>query len=502
MRLVLKLASALVLALLAPAAHSSEPRPRSSVEVVFSVPVGDDGLHYAGLVAEQRRWGPSSIAVDADGDLWIADAPARRVLRYSSSGALLQTIKLQRSVRSIDDLVPVDGELAVLDNAASSPRLLRLGTDGAVLEHTTLSLSSSAVTGISRDEHGGLYVDIEGRSRALRVARSGEEAMLYGEDTQSLRLTGESHRLTLDIGTTKRVEPFAHLLGRAVHLGLDDAGNSYVLVELVAMDSAIRVDWVVRRYDANLQLTGMARFPLGEQWVYVENALALSPAGEVFGLVTKPDRVDVVKLHFRSSLADILPAVPAATTAFPTAVVDSCRSRNSMLVVARSYVSNSVSLSSTNISGSCSGRQRPEGLTSSYRGVSYDWGGWDLPSTFNSYMASRRQAGDINSTSESCSRGVDCSGLVSRAWGLLSKASTTSLPSYAARLSSFQVMQPGDIVNLAGSHTAMLGASPNYFYESTVAGAKDGAIYSYRPWSYWNNYRPLRYLQVCGGSSQ
>ena len=95
----------------------------------------------------------------------------------------------------------------------------------------------------------------------------------------------------------------------------------------------------------------------------------------------------------------------------------------------------------------------------------YCWGGWSTQSEHITAMANCKSAGDICSTSGggcsgggaglSCASGHDCSGLVSRAWGLSSKQSTSTLPNLSTSIPLNQVQQ-GDILNVVGSHTRLV----------------------------------------------
>jgi hypothetical protein len=95
----------------------------------------------------------------------------------------------------------------------------------------------------------------------------------------------------------------------------------------------------------------------------------------------------------------------------------------------------------------------------------YCWGGWSTQEQHIAAMANCKSAGDICSANGggcsgggaglSCASGHDCSGLVSRAWGLTSKQSTSTLPGLSTAIPLSQV-QPGDIVNIAGSHVRLV----------------------------------------------
>src|SRR5205085_139466 len=126
----------------------------------------------------------------------------------------------------------------------------------------------------------------------------------------------------------------------------------------------------------------------------------------------------------------------------------SCQSVSAMTSIAKSYTSNSMFLTTTDLNGICPGRGKPRylGNTAGYfPSVPYDWGGYDSVSSFNNFMSAGYQAGDIDSnTIESCSKGVDCSGFVSNVWAsgryTTSTVSSISLPVTQSQL------QTGDII--------------------------------------------------------
>jgi hypothetical protein len=98
----------------------------------------------------------------------------------------------------------------------------------------------------------------------------------------------------------------------------------------------------------------------------------------------------------------------------------------------------------------------------------YCWGGFSSQSQHTTAMSNCKSAGDICSTAGgscssqgssgaglSCASGLDCSGLVSRAWGLTSHKGTGELPGLSTSI-GITDMQPGDIFNDVGNHTRLL----------------------------------------------
>jgi hypothetical protein len=303
-------------------------------------------------------------------------------------------------------------------------------------------------------------------------------------------------------------------LGGLRLLGVNPDGSFYVIAEEVVLSETIQVDQTVRHYDATGKLLGLARVPLAEQYTYVEHGLVVGPDGAVYVLITWPDRVEVQRLRFSKELKPILPTASAETSAQngeakAVAPLQGCRSRDSMMSVASEYVNNWKYLNSSNTDGACSGRCKPRYITvpnAYYASVAYDWGGWDTVSAYNSFMhPNSYQAGDAPRTGcaatvEGCSKGTDCSGFVSRCWGLSSKQSTCTLRDISGQLTSILVLLPGDIVDKCGVHVVLFASySGNglYAYESTTLSAYDRVVYTYSPYSRFSGYEPRRYYNVC-----
>lgn len=96
------------------------------------------------------------------------------------------------------------------------------------------------------------------------------------------------------------------------------------------------------------------------------------------------------------------------------------------------------------------------------QGVSYQWGGFSSIAEFEAGVASGKWAGHLPTDGKSFftpqAVGVDCSGLVSRVWGLSRKESTRSLPEICRRLEDWNDLLPGDVLNRAGRHTMIFVA--------------------------------------------
>ena len=97
-------------------------------------------------------------------------------------------------------------------------------------------------------------------------------------------------------------------------------------------------------------------------------------------------------------------------------------------------------------------------------GVPYKWGGFDTPARFDAGLRAGKAAGDVY-TQEKRRKGgaavsgdavgIDCSGFVSRCWGLAEKHSTSMLFGLSERLASPEALKPADVMNTAEGHVLL-----------------------------------------------
>lgn len=142
-------------------------------------------------------------------------------------------------------------------------------------------------------------------------------------------------------------------------------------------------------------------------------------------------------------------------------------------------------------------------------GMAYCWGCGHSVSAFKSGIAGDGKSGNrctklqgnpfgyIGNTF-----GVDCSGLVTRAMGRSEKhLGTSELEPYFSVFSDNVAMRMGDIFNKAGDHTAIFARQTSAGTPVIIeASATDWKVTEReRPWSYFKNYKRLRYKQFQDG---
>ena len=96
-------------------------------------------------------------------------------------------------------------------------------------------------------------------------------------------------------------------------------------------------------------------------------------------------------------------------------------------------------------------------------GMPYQWGGFATPEQFDREIAQGFAAGDVYTAEKrrlldaAVSRhatGIDCSGFISRCWGLSRSYSTRELQGICETI-SWEALQPGDVLNTWNAHVML-----------------------------------------------
>ena len=142
-------------------------------------------------------------------------------------------------------------------------------------------------------------------------------------------------------------------------------------------------------------------------------------------------------------------------------------------------------------------------------GIPYQWGGFATPEEFDRDIAAGLAAGDVYTSTkralldDAVSRGatgIDCSGFISRCWGLPRSFSTRELGALCDALPSYADLQPGDALNVHNSHVLLfshwLDAGRTRLAAYETGGPPDWKVirHTHRAESLrTKGYRPLRY---------
>ena len=292
-------------------------------EIIFSIPIGDKGIHYSGNNPNALIWGPAAIVIAPDDSFWIADTPANRLVHLDSKGSLLDQVGLKDSIVGIGDIDVTSKELWALDMASIPPKIVQLSLNGKVLEFYDLPQGmylEDGLSGIAIGNDGSILIELGGGENIIQfISSSGtvEKKKLEGYPFQdkvystfpaSLPSDDPSHRYIL-AGEKRIGVEFATELGGLNILSISTDGGFWVVVEEMIMNPAIQVDQKVYRYNGAGNLIGMARVPLAEMYVPISHGITVSSSGEVYILLTKPDGAEIHKLVFSAKLSAILPSI-------------------------------------------------------------------------------------------------------------------------------------------------------------------------------------------------
>ncbi len=142
--------------------------------------------------------------------------------------------------------------------------------------------------------------------------------------------------------------------------------------------------------------------------------------------------------------------------------------------------------------------------------VPYMWGGFSSLPQFDQGLKDGVSAGDCdthgNGAGSSCAVGVDCSGFVSRAWGLGSKYSTRSIPQISTQYASYDDLKPGDVVDYAGHHVRLIhtvNSNGSFLIIEAAASGTDWRVgyNGYTTADFQGRYLPRRYNNVIEGEA-
>jgi hypothetical protein len=371
-------------------------------------------------------------------------------------------------------------------------------------------------TGIIIEEAGGehLYRITENGSilSTTPVSSYTWNGVEYSVDGYTAAYT---HERTVHLGNATAIITAVNHLGLVQIVGSDGLGGVYVVAEDVQVNPKVSVNEYLWHLDANGTVLSIASIPVAEQLTAVIHAVALGEENNPIVLVMHTDSIEFRKpglidhASYIQSKRGLLPGEKddSVIVARQDLIVynGTCLTSAQMQSNALEYLNTWTNISSTSINNdsSCTPRIIPAYLGGGgcYGSVSYDWGGWETPTQFVSAMQSNYKAGNMDTTYPNgiaCAHGVDCSGFVTRVWGLTSKLSTWTIPGASKPLCP--VLTLGDVLDYPGVHVVVFVSNATNginTYEATAYLYYDRVVYIYRPWSTLTGYIPYRSKTSC-----
>lgn len=469
-------------------------------DVLAALPSSESGITYAHLdTPEMLPVGPSGIFPVTGGHA-VTDAVRGVIVLLDRNFAVTRKIDLGDAAHGILAVASDGDDLVALDGYAPTPKLLRIGADGAVRSDDIMLDSPTAPTGLLRDDVG-LVLEYDGGETLYRIGNRGgaialkrTEAYVWNGIPYAVDAPKEtiSHERTVRIGSRTGTVRVPNHLGSVQVIGPDGGGGLYVLAEDVTHGDVILVEQSVWRFSADGEALSAAKVPLQERLTHVMRGVALHAAHGPVALVPRRDHLEFWGLTAAPASA-ITARKPNPLTGEAHGHGDAtvqelithpgCLSQNAMKSNAIEYLSTSTHLSAANINNPSpcdrQGYKRIKpgylGAPGTYASVSYNWGGWDTPSQFVSAMADGKKAGNMNDDQTpglACTYGVDCSGFTARVWGINSgsKPGTGGLATAGFSTPSYGPgYLTGDAFIKAGDHVVVFekhGGAGFYLWES------------------------------------
>jgi hypothetical protein len=249
-------------------------------------------------------------------------------LKYDREGNLLQTIKLnQLGIGYVRDLRVKENEIYLLETSYQKFRVHHLSAAGELIASEEIPYGfpfdpmnpentlAGGLTGIAVDCIERIILEVVGGSKLFPLAevqKQPDPSLI----NQGLLCNGKKFyvstpslwkdpQVTADdtIYQTKLSEG----LGGLHFLDVFEDETIYLLRSDVMSINPIKVDQTVHYIDENGTIQGVARVPLSEYYYPVLRNSAVSPNGEVFALLPRPDSLDVIRLNFYQELEPLMP---------------------------------------------------------------------------------------------------------------------------------------------------------------------------------------------------
>lgn len=459
---------------------------------------------------------------------------------------------LKHGLQAVQD--PLDGQLVflsddghVIGRAALPPRFL-IGSIVAEKDRVRLiDASGRQQVVVERSIDPVTVTDLQpsairagGAMLGTRMVRKSSRQILYSD---SRHRSGNQ----LDV---RSISPGT--LAQVYEIGMSASGDRYIVSEqILSAAPSLQVSVFVQKFDKSGRVTGAAHIPLDDMEVVPRNFVTVTGEGELRVLVPTAGGVTIREIQLSSpagskkgesdykSLGVIsretkvesnvagdgdATELPVPSRRFKFRAVTPPITRSRVLTNAKAYlnvnwVMRPENYANRGIENVCQPQRskfwlRPTMFTQAsidkaVGPMPYRWGGDDTPESFKIRIGLGALAGDICTCRDPgldyClvqeSAGVDCSGFVSRAWGI-EKRGTSGLLDVASELNNLADLRPGDAFVWPGRHTRLFiapgpgSALAFSVLESSTRQDCEGVCQrTYRP-SELNGYRLIRYSGI------
>ncbi len=501
-------------------------QPMPPVETQSPPPVGAEPvpntLNMVRTAQEQIGQVPSQFMWVRDGLMAARDPLDGAIVFFGDDGHVLGRARLPNGF-DVEDIVGQSAAIRLIDSSHRTQITIQRNIDPA----TTPQLQSTA--------NGS-----DPTVRARRLTRRGAQELIINDERQN----GSAPLTVRSVAGGQ--------LAQAYEISPGSGDYRYVVTEeIVAVRPALTVRVLVQRFDKDGKLTGVAYVPLDDFDAVPRNFITVTAQGQVRILAPLRDRIVIREMEMSAPLrgrqspdhlkslgrtlreirvdANIIGGanIPFRNIDVPNvklAVAVPPITRSKVLENARAYLTinwvmqpgNYSHPTTENVCDPVRGKLwlRPRHFTPDLIGTTigpmpYRWGGGDTPESFRLSIEWGALAGDLCTCRDAAlnyclfpqSAGVDCSGFISRAWGI-EKRGTSGLMDVADEVKSIADLKAGDAFNWPQRHVRLfIGMAPgtatafNILESSTRLECEGVCERTVRP-SEVDGYRLIRYRGI------
>ncbi len=290
-------------------------------------------------------------------------------------------------------------------------------------------------------------------------------------------------------------------------IGIDNKGNSFVIVETYITEVPLKVKREVYTISPDGKVLSILEVP-SIKYLYLVRDFEVDSEGNLYQLLADKNKITVIKwsgltnysaakiyypseYNYELDYNNIVPAKEPVSRINKIGNIQTTASRTVALRIGESYALYKYNCSLNNLAPA--GVQGPDGdmvqtpswlIVGENAKIPYMWGGFSTLAQFKSGLQNGRYAGDINTAGVSgYAVGVDCSGFVSRCWQLSYHSSTSDMPSITTQYLSWDQLKPGDGILIPGHVRLFVDKAPNGAMRVVESSARDWGV------SYWT-YSP------------
>lgn len=469
--------------------------------------------------------GPNDATV-IDNKFVVLDTYGSGVSFFDFNGTLLKRVSLPEDIQFQNIVRDRDNSVYVFGTDSARTKVVHI-QDESIVEQTVYKTTRHYIDYIIPDDYGLVMKGTE-----IPPIRSNDNSSDEGlnevsipfldridrnclscepKPAKGLHIGGLLYRIT----TGKNPSFFIGKKEIPLKLNLKFGMNSYEIIQvdqngtswienLVMFDNdSITYVWKVNKFG---EVLGIYRFASDKEissteWL-MKHQVIVSNDGKVYGLISNKKQFKLVLLKSLSVeemklRANKLDSVLFKKKEFRSKQIQDssmfksielpivgCKLRKKSIDDAYVYFDNKIYLSTSSIvnDATCLNRIIPpyiledkinKGKAGTYKSVSYNWGGFDTVAEFNNKILTKKmKAGNVNVKNPallSCTAGVDCSGFVSRAWGLTSKLATGDMANtkITEEIGWYEV-KAGDVYLNPGVHVAMYRMNDDFLGNKVV----------------------------------